>query len=78
MRIARRIQDLAQSEIRRMTRECERLGGLIRLDQRGNQKVPVITARLIELQRLPDCGDRWTGLVEFSLRESRDRVILCR
>jgi aminotransferase len=28
MRIARRLQDLAQSEIRRMTRECERVGGL--------------------------------------------------
>ncbi len=28
MRIARRIRDLAQSDIRRMTRECERVGGL--------------------------------------------------
>jgi aminotransferase len=28
MRIARRLQDLAQSDIRRMTRECERVGGL--------------------------------------------------
>src|SRR5690349_7549881 len=28
MRIARRVQDLAQSDIRRMTRECERLGGI--------------------------------------------------
>src|SRR3954462_13358428 len=28
MRIARRLQDLAQSDIRRMTRECERGGGL--------------------------------------------------
>src|ERR1700745_3155154 len=28
MRIARRIKDLAQSDIRRMTRECERVGGL--------------------------------------------------
>ena len=28
MRIARRIRDLAQSDIRRMTRECERVGGI--------------------------------------------------
>src|SRR6266446_2991520 len=28
MRIARRLQDLAQSDIRRMTRECERVSGL--------------------------------------------------
>src|SRR6266404_5178825 len=28
MRIARRLQDLAQSEIRRMTRECERVRGI--------------------------------------------------
>jgi aminotransferase len=28
MRIARRVQDLAQSDIRRMTRECERLRGI--------------------------------------------------
>src|SRR5579859_7790398 len=28
MRIARRLQDLAQSDIRRMTRECERVGGI--------------------------------------------------
>src|SRR3954462_4007161 len=28
MRIAKRLQDLAQSDIRRMTRECERVGGL--------------------------------------------------
>ena len=28
MKIARRLQDLAQSDIRRMTRECERVGGI--------------------------------------------------
>jgi aminotransferase len=28
MRIARRLQDLVQSDIRRMTRECERVGGI--------------------------------------------------
>src|SRR3954452_22122613 len=28
MRIARRLQDLAQSDIRRMTRECERVNGI--------------------------------------------------
>src|SRR5215471_17165962 len=28
MRIAKRLQDLAQSDIRRMTRECERVGGI--------------------------------------------------
>ena len=28
MRIARRLQDLAQSDIRRMTRECERVSGI--------------------------------------------------
>ena len=28
MRIARRLQNLAQSDIRRMTRECERVGGI--------------------------------------------------
>jgi aminotransferase len=28
MRISRRLQDLAQSDIRRMTRECERVGGI--------------------------------------------------
>src|SRR5207244_2334125 len=28
MKIARRLSDLAQSDIRRMTRECERVGGI--------------------------------------------------
>src|SRR6266404_8791286 len=28
MRIARRLSDLAQSDIRRMSRECERVGGI--------------------------------------------------